>query len=132
LIGELFEVLVIRGLTCPDDEDPPSQRPQGALNTFVAPAILVELLFPEVCVRTGCRREAASRMAVPKASVHEDNCFMLLQDQIGTTGQPLLMQAETQTARMQIAPDLQFGKRVLPANAGHHPTASCTVYDIDH
>jgi hypothetical protein len=97
-LSEPFEVLVTYGLTCPDDQDAPSHRPQGTLNTLVAPEVLVELAYPEEGVRAGRRREAASRMTVPEASVHEDNGFMLLQDQIGTTRQSLLMQAKTQAA----------------------------------
>lgn len=64
---------LIGELTFPDADNTPSLCLKSGACFAVADNVARELVCPEFDVGTGSRAEAASRVAVPEASVNEDN-----------------------------------------------------------
>lgn len=62
-------------------------------------------------------------MPVPEASVDEYHCAPTRQDDIGRTGQLLLVHPEPKAQLMQPRTHGEFGRRIPRANAGHQPAS---------
>ena len=62
-------------------------------------------------------------MAMPEASVHENDCLVFREHEIRLSGEVPAMQAKPETTPMEGRSDRQLRFRVAPANARHHPAA---------
>lgn len=71
-------------------------------------------------------------MAVPIATVHEDDSAPLWQHDIRTPWQVFAMKAESvaKPVKQTAHDDLRLG--ILPPNAGHHVAAFCRGNDVRH
>jgi len=69
---------------------------------------------------------------MPETSVHEKYCLVSGKHYVWLAWQVLAVQTEPEAPLMEQASHQQFGLGVLAPNAGHHPAASCRVYNIGH
>jgi hypothetical protein len=71
-------------------------------------------------------------MAMPEATMHEDDGAVLRQHDVRLARDALRMKAITKAERMQGPAERQFGLRVLSADPGHHAGAGLAVDDVCH
>ena len=76
----------VRRLAFPDNERPPTERPQCAHHFLVAIDVRAELLGPERQIALGRVCESASGVSMPEAAVNEDSSPMTSQDNIWPAG----------------------------------------------
>jgi hypothetical protein len=89
-----------------------------------------ELFLPKSGVGSWHRRVFAAAMAVPKASMHEDDRATPSKCEIGPPRQSPNVGPVTEAHAMQQFAKNKLRLRITPANARHHPRASRFVYDI--
>lgn len=76
-----------RCLALPDHYDAPVSSSQLPANALIPGYVLPKLTPPERAIALWMVREAAARMTMPEASVHEDDCAVSNQDNVGPTGE---------------------------------------------
>jgi hypothetical protein len=105
----------------PDRGDPPTIFQKCSDIPFVSLDVGRELRRPEF--RTGrwrCR-EGTFAVAVPEASMHENDSLVLGEDKVSFAGQFCSVEPVTEAPCMQRAPQEQFRLGILASNACHHP-----------
>lgn len=105
----------------PDRGYPPAIFQKYSDIPFVSLDVGRELRSPEI--RTGCWRcrEATVSVAVPEASMHENDSLVLGKDKVRFAGQFCSVEPVTEAPCMQRAPQEQFRLGILASNARHHP-----------
>lgn len=116
----------------PDYDDSPAEVRELFVGSLVASDICIELSLPEIWIRGWRSGVAAPIMSMPKAAMDEHDSTILRQNDIWFSRQVFRGDAISQAMRMQIFSDNQFGLRVTPPNAGHHPATSCAIDDVCH
>lgn len=71
-------------------------------------------------------------MAVPEASMREENRVVSLQHKVGATSELPVMQAETKASGMKPGAKKHFRFCIESPDAGHHPASDFRAYDISH
>lgn len=105
--------------TPPHCVDPPAAPSQPRSVTPVAGDIIAELLQPECTSRGRSGSKAARVVAVPEASVDEDDHAKSRKNNVGLAGQLFVVQAESVSHFVQQRPHHTFGTSVLAANTRH-------------
>lgn len=86
---------------------------------LIAGNVVCAFGFPELSVCGGFDRAITAIVAVPEATVHEDDPIVSPEHQIGAAGEVSLMQSEAVSQTVNEAADEHLGAGVLRANAGH-------------
>ena len=119
-------------LTFPCYENPPARVHQSLRCSAVPFNGAGKLLDPEWSVRSGCGREAAPGVAVPVATVDEDNGTVLWKDDVRFAGERGDVLPEPQTCAVEKRPEKHFRLSVAPAYPGHVEAALCGRMDVSH
>lgn len=110
-------------LTFPNYHDFPTERTELPPFTEISPAVSSDFFRP--VVNAGFRHlRALTRMAMPKASVDEDDCSTPREDDIWGPRQVSTMYPKSVAHPMQDGTDSDLGLGVRPFNAGHQPAAA--------
>ena len=99
---------VLLQLAFPHDDDAPAERFQEGVILQVALAVVLYLCSPELRVRLRPRRITAILVTVPEASVPENARAVLGQDDVGGSGESLLVDAITVSEPEQFLAQLHF------------------------
>ena len=116
-IRQLFEALF--DFTFPDNDDAPTGGLQGRLFLFIAGDIAVEFRRPKFDVGFRHGRDFAAFMAMPEASVDENDGVPFWENDVGVPWQFGRMNAVTKTQRMEVMAHDNFRLRVLRADFAH-------------
>jgi hypothetical protein len=87
--------------------------------------------FPVVALRLGHRRLRAPRMAVPKASMNEEDCFVFRECKIRFSRQILAVEPVPQTERICLLPDTELGTSIRTSHSRHQPGATRSGQPVD-
>ncbi len=71
-------------------------------------------------------------MTMPKATIHQNDCTVLWQNNIGCSWQIPTMHPEPKPTSMKLLSDKSLRTSVFPSNARHHSGAFFLVNDISH
>jgi hypothetical protein len=71
-------------------------------------------------------------MAMPEATMHEDDGAVLWHHHVRLAGNALRVKAIAQAERVQGPAERQFGLRILSTDPGHHSGAGLAVDDVYH
>ena len=104
---------VIADSAFPYDRDPPTGIDQGNDSRLVPDLIASQLLVPELGSGFGEAEEAAARMAMPEAAMHEDNSVPFRQHQIWFAGEVRRVQPVSEASPPQLCSHSQFRAGVL-------------------
>lgn len=116
------------GASCfalPYDDHAPTQGFELLLLNGVPRDVGFKLLTPEVGTGCGCGGESATGMAMPKASMDEDDRAPTGQDNVGATGEGAIRRTADREAKSQPvenASDDELGLRVAKPHALHQRT----------
>jgi hypothetical protein len=69
---------------------------------------------------------------MPETAMNKNGRFVLWEDKIGTTWQPLCMEAKAKALPVQVTPHSSLWRGVATSNARHHPAAGLLVDNVDH
>lgn len=94
--------------------------------------ILIEFCCPELGVRSRGRTPPAAGMAMPKATMNQDNCLILGKHKIGLSWESGIVQPVAVASRVKGCADDHFRLGILTANAGHHLRASQLIHHVCH
>jgi len=112
--------------------NPPARFPKSGLNCCIPRNICIKLGRPKLGARRRNRGIAAACMAMPKATMHEDDGSVLRHHDVRRAGNTLRVKAKTKAKRMQGPTQRQFGPRVLSTDPRHHAGAGLAVEDVCH
>ena len=98
-IGEVADngVRVAADSAFPDDRNAPAATHQRCNRHLVALLVALQFLVPEIGAGLGKPKVAAASMTMPKAAMHKHHCLPLAQNQVRSSGQPLGVQAISET-----------------------------------
>ncbi len=100
----------------PDGDDGPGEGVEALGVEFVAGDVAGDFLAPECFVGLGNDVLGATAVAVPEASVDENDGAVLWQDEIGGAGEPLVVDPVAVATVPQFAADNPFWGRVFGAD----------------
>lgn len=100
----------------PDGDDGPGEGVEALGVEFVAGDVAGDFLAPECFVGLGNDVLGATAVAVPEASVDENDGAVLGQDEIGGAGEPLVVDPVAVATVPQFAADNPFWGRVFGAD----------------
>jgi hypothetical protein len=129
-VHQLAEEPRVLNFTLPNHLNPPSCCEQLPYLTTISLHIVVKLLVPKGDPTLWQIGEPASRVPVPKASMHEDHSSIAWKDQIRATWKPRIMQPEPESGAVQKASNSQLRRGVLTPDSRHHPAAGLLVNDV--
>lgn len=69
---------------------------------------------------------------MPEAAMYENSRAVLGQHDVGTAREITPVQAKAKSRALKEAPDCELRRRVLSADAGHHPASCCAIDDVCH
>lgn len=116
----------------PDRRNAPPRMEQTFPGVGVSTDVTLELRSPEFRPRRRGRCEAAARMPVPEASVHEDGCVMSREDDVRSAGEAGDIQSIPEARSMKGATHPHLRSGVTPSDPGHHSRPRAGVHNIDH
>lgn len=116
--------------TFPDDDDLPTRPLERFRVLFIARHVPAELCLPEIRVSFRICAIFASRMAMPEASVHKNNCFPLRENDVRLARKIFAVKAESKSDTMKNRTNLDLGRRVPAPDAAHIPTSSGLIESI--
>jgi len=119
-----------RQLAFPDDDDMPSGGLQEGLVAGIALAVAGNLVVPELGIGHGLVPLAV--MAVPEASVHQDDGPPFLHDYVGSAWQLLDIEAITEPLVPQPAAHHHLGLGVASADAAHAAVPLLRCHLVGH
>lgn len=82
--------------------------------------IFRELFSPEGSIRDRSRREPATVMAMPEATMNKNHQVILWQNDIRLARQRSKMQSIAKTLAVKIAANKHFGSSIASVNSRHH------------
>lgn len=71
-------------------------------------------------------------MAVPKAAMNQDHCFVARQNYIRLTRQGRIVKTEPKPPRVEALAQNQFRSCVCGPDSRHHPAANFGCNDVSH
>jgi len=115
--------------TFPHDAYPPTQGMQFVEGTGIPLAVFVDFFGPEFC--PGCRQpEKTTVMAMPEATVNEDDCIIHGQHNVRSSGKFFDIDQVAEPAGEQLFPEEQLGFCIFASDTGHHPASGYPVDGI--
>lgn len=126
------EPVRITELALPDHEPCPAELPELPGHLAIAGAIGVELGLPECRSRSRGRAAASAPMPVPEAAVHEDHPAQPWKDQIGSAGNVLRVESETESECVAETADDEFGTGMSGTDRRHVPAPLGGSEDVTH
>jgi hypothetical protein len=116
----------------PDRVYVPAEILKRRLDSLVTSDVFVELLLPEIRIGRRVRREAASLVTMPEASVDEHHRAKSRQDNVWLTRQASARESETKSGTMKETAYRKLRFRIASPDTRHHPASSSCVDDVDH
>ncbi|MFO1198512.1 MAG: hypothetical protein U1E86_16225 [Burkholderiaceae bacterium] len=118
-IDQFVELEMIPGLAFPNDLDSPAFHFERSLLLLIAASIGIDLFRPVLRIRPRLDSTMSAIVPMPKASVHEDDCLGVRQNDIGRTRQLSVMQAKPKSACVQKATHGDLRGGILTPDAFH-------------
>ena len=106
-------------LALPHLDDVPTHTAELEAFGKVALAVTLDLGLPEVGARLGKNEVSATLVAVPEATVHEDDGTILAKHDVRCAGQAADVDTKTESLGKQIFTHQDLGLGVSAADAGH-------------
>lgn len=106
-------------MSFPDDDCVPTEAAQLDALFDVAFLVAVDLSLPELAIALGQYEISAVFVAVPKATIDEDDCLVFAQYNVGGTGQALDVYAVAVAMGVQVTAHNYLGLGVLAFDARH-------------
>lgn len=131
-IGCVLNLLLLPQGALPDRGHAPPRLDETGAHGIVPHYVGGKLGLPEFRTRRGGRGEAAPRMAVPEAAMHEHYRSESRKNEIRLSLYLFSVKPVAESTGMQGAAQHQLGLRVLASDPGHHPGTGLRVYDIGH
>jgi len=100
-----FQSILVIGFAFPNYKDPPIERFEAPFDTSVPRPICGKLGAPELMTRLRHCRLWAAFVAVPKASMDEDNLFARYENYVGPARQVCAVQSKAIAKQMSRAAD---------------------------
>ena len=119
-------------LTFPNYENTPSEIPERRNVSNVSRHIPLPLCAPKIGIRSWNDLAIAALMHVPKAAVDENDLAASRKNQIGSTGQILVVQNISVTETMSCPANHHFRFRVLAGYGCHVGTSLFCCQDVSH
>ena len=129
---KLIEILWMRDIALPDHQWTPPLATEFLMDPSVSRNVCRKLGLPELTSRGGCRREQATRMPMPEATVDEYHAFELRQDEVRTASQRPVVELESQSRPMQVAANRQLRSSISASDTLHHEGSLLGRDDVDH
>lgn len=104
-------------LALPHGEHAPAEGAQACTGPDVSLGVAIEFRKPEAPVARRSVGEPATRVAMPKAAMHEDDRPVSGEQNIRAAGKLPRMQAVTEPGTMEKASDCDFRSGIASANA---------------
>lgn len=116
----------------PDHDHPPTESLEGGSNAAVAPSVGGELRRPELGSRAWDRREPASAVPVPEASVHHDHRPQRRKHDVRSARQCPHIHPKPKSPPVQRAAHDPLGTGVGPSDAPHDAAAHLSGHSVGH
>ena len=118
--------------TLPDDRNSPACLKELALGASIPFHVGIELGLPEL--RAGARRSCVrtAGVAVPEAAVNETHRSESTKHQVGSTGEVTVVQAVSETERMDCPPEYELRNSVPASDSCHHARPGRTIDNVRH
>lgn len=130
--AQAFKVLRRLCLALPNHERAPAKFAERSLVKFVASRVAFELLHPERAVVRRRRAIPATAMAMPEATVNEDNGLVLRQHNVGLARQSFSVKAKSKAQPVKKRANSLFRRGVLAANPAHVPRTALFAQSVAH
>jgi hypothetical protein len=112
LVGDVLGVLVL-----PDVDDGPPEDGEACVGTSIASSIVADLGRPEMGI--GLRGHRVPRTTVPEAAVDKHDESRPDQDDVWSSGQVALMEAEAHASSVKCTPQIELRCRVAAWEPAH-------------
>jgi hypothetical protein len=117
--GSLASFLSRSEIAFPNCHDVPAESSQCICSPLITLDITVKLFLPERRVALRCRGHLATGMAMPKATMYQDDCLEPWQGDIGLARQPLVVHAKPEAQRVERPSERKLGRSIPRSDPRH-------------